>query len=107
MPPALADHGRQDGPAAQEGGAGVDAHHQVEALGRRVEEALPVEGPGVVDEQVHAAEPLAGAQPASTSRGRDTQVFAETVGPVVARSNTFSTSADLSLNASAARHSPR
>jgi len=49
---------QQNRPAAQEGGPRVDRHHQVEAPGRRFEDALPVEGAGVVHQDVYPAEAL-------------------------------------------------
>ena len=56
VPPLLADHVRQRVIAGDIGGAGVDLHHEVETLGRRLQDGLHPDGAGVVDQNVEAAE---------------------------------------------------
>ena len=56
MPPLLLHHVRQGVVAGDVGGADVDPHHEVEALGRRLEDGLRPDGSGVVDQNVEAAE---------------------------------------------------
>ena len=52
----LVHHVRQGVVAGDVGGADVDAHHEVETLGRGLEDGLRPDGAGVVDQNVEAAE---------------------------------------------------